>query len=356
LKEINMDKPSVFIGSSTEGLPIAEAVFAALSNETKPKLWTHQLFLPGHYPMESLEEQLRRNAFAILIASPDDQLAKRGVTSAAMRDNILVEFGLFAGALGRRRSFFVCPDSPRIDLPSDLIGLIVGTYDGERVKAGPDEIAAAVQVACQQIRTVIGNEWAMMKASYGRLADRIRASERGKAIERLHSVIIQLRDAVMVVQRGAFAAVSDQKAFDNVKMTAQDKVSEIAASFTKDADVIGILSQLHNLSAVTVDAIADLSFPKELSLGKEAARQKIIGTGFGALDAFLGGRDPFSHLEDGVSQEASMRVSSLTERYIDWWDRHYPKLERATAELQDKLFSAAMQLAVTGRDLASADE
>jgi hypothetical protein len=351
-----MDKPAVFIGSSTEGLPIAEAVFTALTNETRPKLWTHQLFLPGQYPMESLEEQLRRNAFAILIASPDDQLAKRGVTSASMRDNILVEFGLFAGALGRRRSFFVCPDRPKLDLPSDLLGLVVGTYDGERVKGGPDEIAAAVQVACQQIRTVIRNEWATIKASNERLADRIRASERGKAIERLHGFIIQLRDAVMVVQRDAFSAVSDQATFDKVKRTAQAKVSEITTSFTKDADMIGILPQLHNLCDVTLDGLADLPFPKELSLGKEAARQKAIGAGFGALDAFLGGRDPFRHLENAASQEASMRVSSLTERYSEWWDRHYPRLERATAELQDKLFSAAMQLAVTNHNLTTADE
>jgi hypothetical protein len=160
----------------------------------------------------------------------------------------------------------------------------------------------------------------------------------------------------MVVQRDAFSAVSDQATFDKVKRTAQAKVSEITTSFTKDADMIGILPQLHNLCDVTLDGLADLPFSKELSLGKEAARQKAIGAGFGALDAFLGGRDPFRHLENAASQEASMRVSSLTERYSEWWDRHYPKLERATAELQDKLFSAAMQLAVTNHNLTSADE
>jgi predicted nucleotide-binding protein len=69
-----MEKPSVFIGSSTEGLSIAEAPFVCLSHDTKPKLWTHQPFLPGQYPMETLEKQLRQHSFAILVASPDDQI------------------------------------------------------------------------------------------------------------------------------------------------------------------------------------------------------------------------------------------------------------------------------------------
>jgi len=344
-----VDKPSVFIGSSSEGLPIAEAVFVALSKETRPKLWTHQLFLPGHYPLESLEEQLRHHAFAILVASPDDQVAKRGVASAAMRDNVLVEFGLFAGALGRRRSFFISPDAPRLDLPSDLLGLTVATYDSQRIRGGPDEIAAAVQVACQQIRTVIHDEWAIINTTNQKAAEKIRASERGKAIERLYAVIIQLRDAVMVVQRDAFAAVSDQNAFEKVKRTAQEKISEIAASFEKDAELIELLPQLQNLSSATVQALVDLPFPQELALGKEAVRKKAIDTGFGALDAFLGGRDPFRHIENTTSREARMRVSKLTERYMKWWDEHYPKLERATSELQDRLFHAAIELAAMAR-------
>src|SRR5947207_10252496 len=114
-----MSKPHVFIGSSLEGLPIAEAVFSQLSYETLPKLWTHQLFLPGSYPLEALEREVRRSAFAVLVASPDDEVVKRGASSSAMRDNLLLEFGLFAGALGRQRAFFICPSTPRIELPSN---------------------------------------------------------------------------------------------------------------------------------------------------------------------------------------------------------------------------------------------
>ena len=137
-----MEKPPVFIGSSTEGLRIAEAVFAHLSQETKPKLWTHQLFQPGEYPMETLEKQIRQHSFAIIVASPDDQIVKRGVTSPAMRDNLLLEFGLFVGALGRKHTFFLCPNTPKIELPSDMLGITVASYDRARVDGGSDEVAA----------------------------------------------------------------------------------------------------------------------------------------------------------------------------------------------------------------------
>lgn len=233
-----MDKPPVFVGSSREGLPIVEAVYAHFAHEAKPKLRTHQLFLPGQYPMEALEKQLRQHAFAVLVASPDDELTKRGVSSPAMRDNLLMEFGLFAGALGRKRAFFLCPSEPRIELPSDLCGVVVATYDGKRVKGAADEVAAAVQVPCQQIRIVIGEEWKLIAPERDKAAAAIRASERGRAVERLHSMVLQLRDAVLAVQRDSFAAITDKSAFDQAKNGAIDKVRAIAKSFENDAKLL----------------------------------------------------------------------------------------------------------------------
>ena len=350
-----MDKPPVFIGSSSEGLGLAKAVFAHLSKETNPKLWTHQLFLPGQYPMDVLEQQLKQNDFAILVASPDDQLIKRGVESRAMRDNLLFEFGLFTGALGRRRAFFLCPDSPTVELPSDLLGMIVATYDETRANGKADEVASAVEVPCQQILTVILEQWEIIQKDRDDLATRIRASEKGKAVEHVHSVVIQLRDVVMIVQRDAFTAVSDEAVFAKVKRAATSKVREIADSFADDATLIGVIDQVAGLATVTSNALDDLPFPRELALGKEAAREKIIDTGLGALGTLLGGGDPFRHVENVAAGEASKRVNSLKLRYLKWWDKHYPGIDEATANLQDKLFRAAMDLASTANTAAPAD-
>ena len=57
--------------------------------------------------------ELVRSVWASLdmLASPDDEIFKRGTSSPAVRDNLLVEFGLFAGVLGRRRTFVSkCPE------------------------------------------------------------------------------------------------------------------------------------------------------------------------------------------------------------------------------------------------------
>ncbi len=105
-----MSKPRVFIGSSTEGARVAEALFACLKHSTEPTLWSHELFRPGRYPLQELERQLQLHAFAVLVASPDDEVFKRGEKAAAMRDNLLIEFGMFAGAIGSERVFFVCPN------------------------------------------------------------------------------------------------------------------------------------------------------------------------------------------------------------------------------------------------------
>jgi len=339
-----MEKPRVFIGSSTEGLPIAEAVFAQLSRDLTPTLWTHQLFLPGQYPLEVLERELSRHAFALLVASPDDEMVKRGSPSPAMRDNLLLEFGLFAGALGRRRTFFVCPSSPRIELPSDLLGVITATYDGARVGGKSDERAAAVQVPCQQIREVIREEWESIQRRESELTSQLLVSSENQAVQRLYGVATRLRDALVVVQRDAFGAFSDRAAFDEIKRRAAKEVDDIAHSFLEDARSIRVERQLESLRGATNSALLDLPFPRELSLGREAGRQRAVDIGMQALGTFLGGGDPVRHVQDVVAEEAGGRFSSLSQRYSEWWDRHWPRLQEATIGMQDALFETLVQL------------
>src|SRR5262249_1271804 len=40
-----------------------------------------------------------------------------------MRDNVLLEYGLFAGHLGRHRCVLLMPDHPRFRIPSDFLGV-----------------------------------------------------------------------------------------------------------------------------------------------------------------------------------------------------------------------------------------
>lgn len=338
-----MQKPGVFIASSSEGLGIAEAVFACLNRDTRPTLWTNQIFLPGQFPLESLEKQLRLHSFAVIVASPDDQIIKKEITSLAMRDNLLLEFGLFTGVLGRKHTFFVCPSTPQIALPSDLFGIITAIYDAERVSSGIDNISAAVQVACQQIRSVIEEEWVAMQKSVEDNNARLRGSEKGQAIQRLHSVSMQLRDALMAVQRDAVAAFSDKEAFKEVKKRTASRIREIGESYTNDARIIGAEDKLTALSKATSEALLDLPFPHELGLGAEASKQ-LFDIGADALNTLFQGKDPVDRLRDVASDKARTRMEGLRKRYSEWWGRHSEPLQSATTNMQDALFNAAMNL------------
>jgi hypothetical protein len=342
-----VDKPSVFIGSSVEGLRIAEALFACMSHETRPKLWTHQLFLPGDYPMEALEKQLRRHDFAILVASSDDQVVKRGVSAAAMRDNLLLEFGLFAGVLGRRRAFFVFPSTPQIELPSDLFGIVQAQYDADRVSSGPDEVAAAVQVPCQQIRSVVADEWSLIQRGRAETATGLAASQKGQAIKRLHGVAAQLRDTLVVVQRDALAAFSNEQEFKLAKERAVAKVNEISKSFEIDARIAGAEDELKVLAKTTATALGELPFPNELSMGRQGAQRRAVDTALGAFDAWRSGSDPVRHVESVAADEAKARMASLRDRYSAWWDQHCPLIQASSAKLLDALFNAAMDVAAS---------
>ncbi|MDX3613510.1 MULTISPECIES: nucleotide-binding protein [Streptomyces] len=340
-----MQKPRVFVGSSSEGLPIAEAVFAHLSHEMIPKIWTNDLFLPGYYPLEVLESEIRRSDFAILVASPDDEVVKRDIPSPAMRDNLLLEFGLFYGALGKRRAFFVCPNSPRIELPSDLFGVITATYDAARVQAGADERAAAVQVACQQIREVVRRKWEEVQRAESASVARVRKSHQLQAVERLHTAAARFRDTLVAVQRDAFAAFSDELAFEQIKDNAVTELDSIMESLGEDARSADVEDALKELHGATKRALLDLPFPRELSIGRGSERQRGMDLGMQVLNGILSGEDPYRSAERVTAQEVSGTLASLRVRYSEWWDRHGPALHAASGTMQDRLLDRTVRIA-----------
>ena len=70
--------------------------------------------------LESLVERLDDFDFAALILTPDDVTISRDEEMQAPRDNVLLELGLFIGAIGRERSFIVYDRGSNLKLPSDL--------------------------------------------------------------------------------------------------------------------------------------------------------------------------------------------------------------------------------------------
>lgn len=143
-------KPSVFIGSSTEGLPVAKQLQQSLALVAKCRIWTQGVFGLGEVTLESLVEATREHDFAILVLTPDDLTTKRGQRKSIPRDNVVFEIGLFMGALGRERTFIVYSHDRGIELPSDLAGVTTATFSGEN-----DDLEVALGGACAKLEQAI---------------------------------------------------------------------------------------------------------------------------------------------------------------------------------------------------------
>lgn len=145
------DFPRLFIISSTEALPVAEAIRAALDRDVFSIVWNQGVFFAGGYSLEALEKAVSESDFAIAIAQPDDIIESRGSRQPTLRDNVLFELGLFMGTLGRHRALLIHPKVDGLKLPSDLHGLTLLRYD----PGDPSELPKRLQNACDQIRTII---------------------------------------------------------------------------------------------------------------------------------------------------------------------------------------------------------
>lgn len=123
-------QPSCFIGSSKEGLPYAVALVKHLeAADVQCEQWNISTFALGQTTIESLEAAVARNSFAVLIATADDTTTVRKKRTLSPRDNIVFEFGLFAGRLGRSRAFLLVPDDVEsLKLPTDLLGVTLGLF------------------------------------------------------------------------------------------------------------------------------------------------------------------------------------------------------------------------------------
>ena len=137
--------PRLFIGSSSEGKKVADAVGELLADDADVLVWP-DAFQLGETFTGSLFEQLDRSDFSVLIMTPDDITKSRRVESPSPRDNVVFEFGLFVGRIGLNRCCGVHPQGVKI--PSDLWGVTTGTYRPENSQG----LTAAVRPACNKIR------------------------------------------------------------------------------------------------------------------------------------------------------------------------------------------------------------
>jgi hypothetical protein len=127
-KPTDARRASTFIGSSAEGLPIAQAIQQNLDYSCETQIWSEGVFGLGGGTLDTLLKSLDNYDFAILVCTPDDLVRSRGEEQASPRDNVLLELGMFLAALGQERTFIVCDRSANMKLPSDLAGVTRAEY------------------------------------------------------------------------------------------------------------------------------------------------------------------------------------------------------------------------------------
>lgn len=140
-------KPRVFIGSSVEGLRVAELLAVCLGFDTEPVVWK-DAFRLTRGTLESLLDVTSKVDYAVLVFSADDAVLKRDQMKLTARDNVVFELGLFMGSLGRDRTFFVYDREAPPDLPSDLLSVNAATY----ATRDDGDVRAAVATACAEIK------------------------------------------------------------------------------------------------------------------------------------------------------------------------------------------------------------
>ena len=149
-------KPRIFIGSSTENLDIAYAVQENLDHDADCTVWTQDVFQLSKSAMESLVVALDDFEAGIFVFTPSDVTTLRGADFQTVRDNVILELGMFIGRRGRERTFIIVPRGVAdLHLPTDLLGVTAATYEGAR---RDKNWRAALGPACNQIRKSLAQE------------------------------------------------------------------------------------------------------------------------------------------------------------------------------------------------------
>jgi len=119
----------VFLASSQESLEDLREVSSWIEQEGhEPLPWdSPSLFLPGENTFEKLIQISRQVDAAVFIFGADDKVWYRTDALLQPRDNVLIEFGIFASSLGQRRAIICTRNSPKI--ASDLRGIVVVDKD-----------------------------------------------------------------------------------------------------------------------------------------------------------------------------------------------------------------------------------
>jgi hypothetical protein len=212
-------RPSVFVGSSSEGLRIAQAVQVLLDQVCEVEIWSQGVFGLTQGTLESLVLALERFDFAVLVLTADDLAITRGSERPVARDNVLFELGLFVGGLSRDRTFMLYDRTHPPSLPSDLAGVTAATYEPH----ASGNLQAALGAACTRIQTAIERLGVRESQKVRRLAEATETMEgAGSRMRELIRLLARSRKVELDIISAQFGPVIEAGRLAEMKKDLRD--------------------------------------------------------------------------------------------------------------------------------------
>ncbi|SHJ43609.1 Predicted nucleotide-binding protein containing TIR-like domain-containing protein [Clostridium amylolyticum] len=117
------NKMKIFIGSSKEAKSEMERLARFLEEfNCEVVAWSDSsTFVAGDFTLESLIKVSKQVDAALFVFNGEDETWYRESVVNSVRDNVLLEYGLFVGTKGRKNVIFMCKNSPKI--ATDLLGI-----------------------------------------------------------------------------------------------------------------------------------------------------------------------------------------------------------------------------------------
>jgi len=299
-----------FIGSSSEGLIVAEAIKANLKDTTNCQIWTEGVFLPGKTVVETLEAMLDRVDYAILVATPDDKLTKRDIENFSMRDNVLLELGMFMAKLGRSRAYLVSPEDKPIHIPSDLLGVTTVKYPSQ---ASAQKTCEALFAPCNEIKRAMR----VAQQDLSLVMKRI-------IIKRLLTLTNKVQAFLVTFQSESLRSLMDHSKFKRIQTKSVNHIMQLAKEYVEDTVKLGVREEADSMTQTIVNALEELPFPQETIV----TESDVIG---GVLSFLTEGKSAKDQVYD--------RFTELTARYENWWNQHGPCIFDALNVFQGALIA-----------------
>lgn len=150
----NKRRPIVFLGSASESKDVFRDIRNAIQEFAILEAWPDAVKrADGRLTVDQILQAITAVDFGLFVFDGVDFMRSRNASSLAVRDNVMLEFGVCCGLLGLERTHAIVSESKdgneKTKIPSDLFGLSLPRF--ERSQSTPQQVDS-LHIAIDEIR------------------------------------------------------------------------------------------------------------------------------------------------------------------------------------------------------------